>query len=146
MLQGNSSGTGVTVRLGNGDGTFTNGTTYSAGDNPLQIVTADLNGDGRLDLGVRTGNSTAILRGNGDGTFQAYQTINLETPLSIAFSDMNGDGKVDYIEGSRGKFDIFLGNGAGGFAASAWQSRMFVTVHPAPFFPSPHHPWEKSLR
>jgi flagellin len=123
MLQGNSSGTGVTVRLGNGDGTFTNGTTYSAGDNPLQIVTADLNGDGRLDLGVRTGNSTAILRGNGDGTFQAAQTINLEPPLSIAFSDINGDGKVDYIEGSRGQFDIFLGNGAGGFAASAWQSR-----------------------
>lgn len=126
MLQGNSSGTGVTVRLGNGDGTFTNGTTFSTGGDPLQIETADMNGDGRLDLGVRTAVSNVILRGNGDGTFQAAQAINLESPKGMAFADIDGDGKVDYIEGSRGKFDVFRGNGNGGFAAVATQSYSFA--------------------
>jgi hypothetical protein len=44
----------VTLLLGNGDGTFTQaaGSPYLVGKGPYQIVTADFNGDGKLDLAV----------------------------------------------------------------------------------------------
>jgi len=49
----NGDGT-VTLLLGNGDGTFTqaSGSPYAAGQGPLQLVAADFNGDGKLDLAV----------------------------------------------------------------------------------------------
>src|SRR5437870_4455885 len=59
--------------VGNGDGTFQNGsgtwgfTTYSA-----SVAVADFNGDGHIDFAV-AGNSyptVSVLLGNGDGTFQ----------------------------------------------------------------------------
>jgi FG-GAP-like repeat len=47
----------VTLLLGNGDGTFTqaSGSPYAVGPNPFQIVAADFNGDGKLDLAVVLG-------------------------------------------------------------------------------------------
>jgi len=44
----------VTLLLGNGDGTFTQaaGSPYPVGKFPFQIVAADFNGDGKLDLAV----------------------------------------------------------------------------------------------
>ena len=44
----------VTLLLGNGDGTFTQatGSPYVVGNGPYQIVMADFNGDGKLDLAV----------------------------------------------------------------------------------------------
>jgi hypothetical protein len=50
----NSSDNTVTLLLGNGDGTFTAapGSPYAVGKDPYQIVAADFNGDGKLDLAV----------------------------------------------------------------------------------------------
>lgn len=50
----NSIDNTVTLLLGNGDGTFTqaSGSPYSVGKQPYQIVAADFNGDGKLDLAV----------------------------------------------------------------------------------------------
>ncbi|HWF46592.1 MAG TPA: VCBS repeat-containing protein [Bryobacteraceae bacterium] len=50
----NFSDNTVTLLLGNGDGTFTQaaGSPYHVGKGPYQIVTADFNGDGKLDLAV----------------------------------------------------------------------------------------------
>jgi len=44
----------ITLLLGNGDGTFTEASDspYAAGSDPYQMVTADFNGDGKLDLAV----------------------------------------------------------------------------------------------
>jgi hypothetical protein len=49
---------------------------HPTGTNPLAVVTADLNGDGRLDLITsNTGDNTISVRlGNGDSTFQAAQS------------------------------------------------------------------------
>ena len=43
---------GVSVLLGNGDGTFQDQVTYAAGDHPYALVAGDFNGDGRTDLAV----------------------------------------------------------------------------------------------
>jgi hypothetical protein len=44
----------VTLLLGNGDETFTpaSSSPYSVGNGPYQMVAADFNGDGKLDLAV----------------------------------------------------------------------------------------------
>jgi hypothetical protein len=77
-----SQGSGVTVSLGNGDGTFTlaSGSPISVGQSLSAIVTADFNGDGKLDLAVTdsVGNAVIILLGNGEGTFGAPTTIPVE--------------------------------------------------------------------
>jgi flagellin-like hook-associated protein FlgL len=126
LLQGNAAGPGVTVRIGLGDGTFTDGTTYGGlAEDPLQIITADFNNDGRIDLGVRTASSTATLLGNGDGTFQNASVINIERPFGIAFADFNGDGNIDYLEAAERTLKVYSGNGAGGFAATTSQSYSF---------------------
>ncbi|PYT95319.1 MAG: hypothetical protein DMG38_27550 [Acidobacteria bacterium] len=51
----------VTLLLGNGDGTFTqaSGSPYTVGPNPFQVVAADFNGDGKLDLAVVLGAITS---------------------------------------------------------------------------------------
>jgi hypothetical protein len=69
---------GVAVLLGNGDGTFTLGSSSAvAGSLPSaqNVNVADFNGDGKLDVAVvsidQNENQTiAILLGNGDGTFR----------------------------------------------------------------------------
>ena len=68
----NGKGMGVSILLGNGDGTFQSAVNYPAGSSPGSVVVADLNGDGFLDLAVTNyGGTVNVLLGNGDGTFQA---------------------------------------------------------------------------
>jgi hypothetical protein len=90
--------TGVSVLLGNGDGTFQSPQAYSGMEEAYAIATGDFNGDKKLDLAVGDYlyNTVVILQGNGDGTFtnigQWYAGAN---PGAIAVSDFNGDGKAD---------------------------------------------------
>ena len=48
----NSDDDNVGVLLGNGDGTFQTQITYSAGNDPEFILSADFNKDKKLDLAV----------------------------------------------------------------------------------------------
>src|SRR5262249_7489314 len=107
---------GVSVLLGNGDGTFQPATEYAAGLAPVAMVAGDFKGDGRLDLAVanlgeRFGTDVgdvSVLLGNGDGTFQPpITTSGVTNAATLVAGDFNGDGRLDVattagIEGAEG--------------------------------------------
>jgi hypothetical protein len=114
-------GAGVSVLLGNGDGTFQSAVTYDAGVACFLVTVADFNGDGKPDLAV-LGENDGVLLGNGDGTFQAAIQFDAAgvTPSSVAVGDFNGDGKLDLAVANAangnspsGTIAVLLGNGDG---------------------------------
>src|SRR5205823_271554 len=100
---------GVSVLLGNGNGTFQTAQTF--GPNTATglgetIAVADFNGDGRPDLVVGSGNAVVLL-GNGDGTFQAGSRFKTDThalSVAAAAADVNGDGRPDIVTANDGFF------------------------------------------
>lgn len=116
---GGETGT-ISIFLGNGDGTFQPASAIAIPAAPNSVATADLNGDGKLDLAftlnnvasssIPNGSGIAFVLGNGDGTFGA-PTYVPGGGVSIAIGDMNGDGFPDLVSiGS-----ILYGNGKGSF-------------------------------
>jgi hypothetical protein len=95
---------------------------YAAGTDPFAVVTADFNGDGRLDVATTNyaDSTVSVLLGNGDGTFQPAQTSATGTsPTSVAVGDFNADGKLDLATANLGSYDVSVlrGNGDGTFQA-----------------------------
>jgi hypothetical protein len=113
---------GVTILLGNGDGTFA-----AAGPNldPTAdfalIATGDFNGDGIQDFVTPNyfefGGSPTIFLGKGDGTFTYKKTsFTLDYfPTSVVVGDFNGDGVLDLAFSDLNGVEIALGNGDGTF-------------------------------
>jgi uncharacterized protein (DUF2141 family) len=116
---------GVSILLGNGDGTFQQAKLIGAGKNPISIAIGDFNNDGKQDLVVTDfgdrssgGNgNVAVLLGNGDGTFQPPTTLTAgPEPFVLAPGDFNNDGNLDLAvtDFSAGVY-LSLGNGDGTF-------------------------------
>jgi hypothetical protein len=94
------------------------------------IATADLNGDGNLDL-VAAGNdpttgewSYTVLRGNGDGTFRtplSYPQSVITIAGQIIVADFNNDHKPDIaIALGNQNIAVLLGNGDGTFGPPSY--------------------------
>jgi len=103
----NTDWNGVSVLLGNGDGTFQPAVAYIGTQSsyaPSALAVADVNKDGHLDVAV-AGFSQAgsLFLGNGNGTFQAGQPAGLNTDIGgMVFADMNGDGRPDLVAADYG--------------------------------------------
>jgi hypothetical protein len=100
--------------------TLTGGTGYAVGTDPLAVSTADLNGDGKLDLVLANAsdNTLSVLLGNGDGTFQTQMTYAVgANPNALAIADFNGDGRLDLAvtNTNSNTVSVLLGNGDGTF-------------------------------
>jgi len=98
--------TTIQVFLGNGDGTFKGGRIINtqipgiALCVPSSMATADLDGDGNLDVVATMSctNAAEIFYGNGDGTFQDPVLLPLEQGYNtVQIADLNGDHLPDLI-------------------------------------------------
>ena len=119
---------GVSVLLGNGDGTFQprrDSAAGSTGGSVVSISLGDFNGDGKLDAATtNAAGAVTVQIGNADGTFGAAKSTAVGTNLrSIAAADLNGDGKLDLAITSFGTdqknlgttVSILMGRGDGTF-------------------------------
>jgi hypothetical protein len=127
----------VTVRLGNGNGTFGRAVISSAGNGAANsVVVGDLNPDGNPDLGIASlcvgdplfdffGEVHSLI-GNGDGTFNNFFTFPTFRPCPefAAIGDFNLDGNLDLAVTyfctdppacTAGAVAVFLGIGDGNF-------------------------------
>ena len=110
---------GISVLLGNGDGSFKPAVTYAVGEFSEQVVVADFNGDGKPDVAVSDAlGYVSVLLGNGDGSFQPPAATGVSNPAGMmAVGDFNGDGIADLaVTNYNGNtVSVFLGNGDGTF-------------------------------
>ena len=121
----NTIPSGVSVLLGNGDGTFQPPIQYNVGTDPgsVYLVAGHFTGGRHVDLAIadNASNTVSILLGNGDGTFQAPRAIATEfDPTDLLAGDFNGDSRLDLATANGdGTISILLGNGDGTFAPQA---------------------------
>jgi hypothetical protein len=119
--------TGVSVLLGNGDGTFQSPSAYSGLFEPDAIATGDFNGDKKLDLAVTDdlGATVTIFQGNGDGTFTNIGQTFVSNQLgAITVSDFNRDGSADIAVSmyGAGGLTVLTGAGNGTFPVNTYMS------------------------
>jgi hypothetical protein len=112
---------GVSILLGNADGSFHSPQGYSGMEQPYGIAAGDFNGDKKLDLAVTDYlfDTIVILQGNGDGTFTNIgQFFAGPNPGAVVVSDFNMDGKADLAVTDYGGDGVFVqaGNGDGTFS------------------------------
>lgn len=113
------------------------GSPIALGNNdPLSIITADFNLDGKPDLATAnySTDNVTILLGNGSGAFNQPAGSPFSAgsvPRQLASGDFNRDGKPDLavVNSSSNNVTILLGDGAGGFAQPV-NSPIGVEVQP----------------
>ena len=125
---------GVSLSLGNADGSFQLPVTVSTGGlgENGQVAAADMNGDGHVDIVISNYGTSrlTVLLGNGDGTFGTpVVTSTSKQPGAILIADLNRDGRPDVVSADFGHYlGVHLGNGDGTFQPSLETSENNLTT------------------
>ena len=105
---------------------FVNGTNspFPTGNNPVSVATADLNGDGHLDLLTTNyiSDNVSVLFGNGHGGFNAVAPVPVTNgPREIKVGDLDGDGDIDFLATnySGNNVTVARNNGNGTFTTTS---------------------------
>jgi hypothetical protein len=102
-----------------GFGAFTTARHISIDDAPFDIVAADFNRDGLLDLATSHAaatDSVMVWLGDGQGNFQLFERFEAGSdPSALAVADFNGDGFLDVAatNGVNNSITILFGDGQG---------------------------------
>ncbi len=114
----------VALLRGHGDGTIGDPEPTATSFQIRRPLTADVNGDLKLDVVLVSGNppALAVLLGNGDGTFQLPVAASVpEAPTDAVLRDFNGDGvldaalPIDHSLDFNGSVAVLRGHGDGTF-------------------------------
>ena len=123
---------GVSILLGNGNGTFASPVAYGVGGEPSSLTLADLNGDGKLDVVSCNYHSdtVSVLLGRGDGRFinrtdyatgknPRFVLTSDGSEFRVPYTDFNNDNIPDIAVANAADHtvSIYLGNGDGTFQA-----------------------------
>ncbi len=125
-----SSTATASIFLGNGDGTFQQGSALTASQASGPLTVGDFNQDGFTDLAVLGNEGVTIFLGAGDGTFTTRATyVAGSQDGDVKVGDFNGDGVDDLAVGNltANTVDVLIGTGDGTFA-----SKVSYTVGGAP--------------
>lgn len=114
---------GASFLAGDGKGSFASPTLIRLADMCQQVLTADLNNDGKPDLLIRLpqtpfGQPTVFSAlGHGDGTFTTPKNLpSTEQIFGATIGDLNNDGIPDVVLSEPGALETLLGDGRGNFA------------------------------
>ncbi len=123
MLIANSGSGSVSLKTGNGLGSFTDAGSIAVGANATCVAAGDFNGDGFQDFVATNYNSNtvSVRLGNESGSFTNAPDLNAgAVPYWVTVADFNGDAKQDIAVSNAvsGKVSVCLGNGSGGFGAA----------------------------
>jgi hypothetical protein len=134
---------GVSVLLGNGDGTFQSPAFYAVAVFPTSLTIGDVNTDGKSDMVITSfiaafgleGSDINVLLGNGDGTFAPHisKVIGRSEstsvfPLSVKIGEFNPGRKPYVAEVLGNRVAVMPGNGDGTF-----QGSLFFDADQMPF-------------
>ncbi len=116
----------VRVFLGNGTGGFSAPAFFGTGNQPMSMLTGDLNGDGNPDIAVDAAASSVItvLFGDGNGGFARTDfasggSANFIGRWGVAAADFNQDTVLDLVVANfaANTVSVLQGNGMGSFSA-----------------------------
>lgn len=111
----------VQVRLATAPGVLGAATTIPLALGAGDVVLADFDGDGALDLAAEGSHSStvSVCLGDGAGGFSPFVAVPIDSlSRSIQAADLDADGALDLVIGrqdSQGDFNILYGIGDGGF-------------------------------
>ncbi len=120
LVVSNPSNGDISLLLNRGmsDGSFSDEKRITSGKHPEQVITMDVNGDGRPDvvaLNTRRGADAAVFLSNNNNLLRTANFITGKRSQQLALGDMDNDGLPDILAGDQGSKEVAIlrnqGNG-----------------------------------